>query len=177
MSKIHLFGNKGKFKVFNNGMTKGIKEEPSLKMLYIALIIILGISFKYEKDYNKRLWLILSIFLIFCSEITNTSIEAIVDRISLKYHILSGYAKDLASSVTILWVFFGIYVFGNWIYDKWKDSKIPIDNRVDKSINIFDDIQKSILFILILGIISIPFTYFFRIFIKMSYNISKKLNR
>lgn len=177
MAKIHLFGKTGKFKVFDQGMAKGIKEEPSLKMLYVSLIILLGISFKYEKDYNKRLWLLLSIFLIFCSEITNTSIEAVVDRISLKRHILSGYAKDLASSVTILWILFGFYVFGSWIYDKWKDSKIPIEHRVDKSINIFDDIKNSILFILILGFISMPFAYFFRVFFKISYYISTKINR
>ena len=52
-------------------------------MLYVALIVLLGVSFKYKKDYNKRLWLILCIFLIFCFEITNTSIEAVVNRISL----------------------------------------------------------------------------------------------
>ena len=51
-------------------------------MLYVALIVLLGVSFKYKKDYNKRLWLILCIFLIFCFEITNTSIEAVVNRIS-----------------------------------------------------------------------------------------------
>jgi diacylglycerol kinase (ATP) len=173
--KISLFGDKGKFTVFEKGMTKGISEEPSLKMLYIALIILLGVSFKYEMNYNNRLWLILSIFLIFCSEITNTSIEAVVDRISYKYHVLSGYAKDLASSVTILWIFFGFYIFGNWIYNKWIESKIPLDERTDKSINIFDDIQSSLVYIIIIGIMAIPLTYIFQIFFSLSYRISKKI--
>jgi len=172
---VNLFGRRGKLKVFEKGMTKGITEEPSLKVLYIFLIVFLAISFRYEANFYKRLWLILAILLIFCSEIINTSIEAVVDRIGLKYNVLSGYAKDLASSVTILMVLFGIYVYGHWFYNKWKESDIPIEQRNDKSINIFED-NKALFFIIIVAILAIPFAFFFRIFFKVSYKLARYMD-
>ena len=172
---MKLFGNKGKITVFNKGLHKGIKEEPSLKIIYVFLIIALGVSIKYEANYNERLWLILSIFLIFCSEIVNTSIETVINRISLERHILSGYAKDLAAASATLWVLFGIYVFGNWIYSKWEQHKIPINKRDNKTINIFDDKENSLMFLFLLGILALPFAYFFRLFFKFSNYIYKIL--
>ncbi len=50
----------------------------------------------------ERAVLIFSLFLILLMELINSAIEVIIDRISPKYHILSGRAKDIGSSLVLI---------------------------------------------------------------------------
>ena len=108
-------------------------------MIFIFLIIGIAIAQKYENDFNMKVILIGSLLLIFVTEIINTSIEAVVDRISLKHHELSGYAKDLASTATFIWVIFAIIIWSRWISKQY--------NRRNKRLtsNNFLKMYKSIL--------------------------------
>ena len=120
MNAKFLFGEKGKITVFEKGLEQGLTKEPSLRWLFIVLIISILIVKEYEKDYIKSFILLVSVFLIFTTEIINTSIEAVVDRIGKKYNILSGYAKDLGSSATIIWVLFSLVIWSKWFINQWK---------------------------------------------------------
>ena len=119
MDSNFLFGEKGKFTVFQKGMEVGLTKEPSLRWLFIVVIISIYITHKFEKNNIQQFILILVILLVFITEIINTSIEATVDRIGLEYNKLSGYAKDLGSSATICWVIFAIYIWYNWFLKQW----------------------------------------------------------
>jgi len=50
----------------------------------------------------EKLLMIGSIFLVFISELVNTAIESIVNRISEEIHPLSKQAKDIGSAVVLL---------------------------------------------------------------------------
>ena len=91
-----------------------------------------------------------TIALVFVTEIINTSIEAVVDRIGLDYHFLSGYAKDLGSTATICWVIFAIYIWYKWLRKQWNLKK-------EGKSSLFNDYKKIVIIILI-GFASYPFT-------------------
>ena len=50
----------------------------------------------------ERAVMMFSLFLILLMELVNSAIEVIVDRISPKYHVLSGRAKDIGSSLVLI---------------------------------------------------------------------------
>lgn len=67
-------------------------------LLVITLILLPFLSFSL---YDNLLIVSATLFVMF-AEIVNTAIEAVVDRIGLEIHELSGLAKDLGSAcVTI----------------------------------------------------------------------------
>ena len=49
---------KGKITVFDKGLYSGIKREPSVRMIFIFLIIGIAIAQKYENDFNMKVILI-----------------------------------------------------------------------------------------------------------------------
>ncbi len=150
MESNFLFGEKGKITVFQKGMEVGLKKEPSLRMLFIILIISIYIAHKFEKNNIQQFILILVILLVFITEIINTSIEAIVDRIGLEYNPLSGYAKDLGSSATTCWVIFAIYIWFKWFLKQW--SLYESNN----TLTIFSNKINTIIIIILIIIITYP---------------------
>tara|TARA_B000000565_G_scaffold232597_1_gene191990 strand:+ start:541 stop:1065 length:525 start_codon:yes stop_codon:yes gene_type:complete len=150
MESNFLFGEKGKITVFQKGMEVGLKKEPSLRMLFIILIISIYIAHKFEKNNIQQFILILVILLVFITEIINTSIEAIVDRIGLEYNPLSGYAKDLGSSATVCWGIFAIYIWFKWFLKQW--SLYESNN----TLTIFSNKINTIIIIILIIIITYP---------------------
>ena len=87
-------------------------------ILLLATIIALPLlSFSFS---DSVVILCATLFVMF-AEIVNTAIEAVVDRIGLELHDLSGLAKDLGSAcVTISIVIWGLVwaavLYSNFIY-------------------------------------------------------------
>lgn len=154
MNSNFLFGEKGKITVFQKGMEVGLTKEPSLKWLFIVVIISIYIIHKFEKNTTQQFILLLVILLVFITEIINTSIEATVDRIGLEYNELSGYAKDLGSTATICWVIFAIYIWYNWFLKQW------ILYKSNSQITIFNNILNTILTILLIILITYPILFY-----------------
>ena len=154
MNSNFLFGEKGKITIFQKGMEVGLTKEPSLKWLFIVVIISIYIIHKFEKNTTQQFLLLLVILLVFITEIINTSIEATVDRIGLEYNELSGYAKDLGSTATICWVIFAIYIWYNWFLKQW------ILYKSNSQITIFNNILNTILTILLIILITYPILFY-----------------
>lgn len=146
---------KGKISVVEKGLSEGLKREQSLKAFFIALLITVFIAVKFEKKTPLRMILIGLILLCFIFELINTSIEAVVDRISTKNHFLSGYAKDLASTATFLFTLFTLIVWGYWVKNQWiLYNKNPLDK------NIFRDWRKILLYVGIAIFFLVPITQY-----------------
>ena len=161
MDSNFLFGEKGKITVFQKGMEVGLTKEPSLKWLFIVVVISVYITHTFEKNTTQQFILLLVILLVFITEIINTSIEATVDRIGLEYNQLSGYAKDLGSSATICWVIFAVYIWYNWFSKQW-----ILYNSNNES-TIFSNKLNTLLTILLIILITYPLLfYLFKIYKK-----------
>lgn len=93
------------------------KNEAAFKQELVLLSILTVISLFLEVTTLEHIFLIISLLLVLLTETLNTAIEAVVDRIGLELHELSGLAKDLGSAAvfisftiaTLVWV--GILCF------------------------------------------------------------------
>jgi diacylglycerol kinase (ATP) len=74
------------------------KNESAFRQECLLLAIAVPISFIFDITAMEQVVLICSILFVMLTEIVNTAIEVIIDRISLKLHPLSGLAKDLGSA-------------------------------------------------------------------------------
>ncbi len=61
--------------------------------------------------------LIAALIIVLLVEIINSAIEAVVDRMGLEYHELSGRAKDMGSSAVFLALTLCAMIWAGVIYD------------------------------------------------------------
>lgn len=78
------------------------QNESAFKQELLLLVVALIITFNLDISYQEQAILILSIVFIIFTEIINTAIEAVVDRVGLEFNPLSGLAKDLGSAAVLL---------------------------------------------------------------------------
>lgn len=88
------------------------KNESAFKQEVFLLFLAIPISFLFDISIKEQMILILAVIFIIFTEIINTAIEAVVDRIGLEIHPLSGLAKDLGSAAVMLSL---IIACGIWI--------------------------------------------------------------
>ncbi|CAM3616150.1 Diacylglycerol kinase [Vibrio aerogenes CECT 7868] len=62
----------------------------------------------------EQLFLVSSLFLVLITELFNSSIEAVVDRISDELHELSGRAKDIGSAAVLVSIFLAVFIW-SWV--------------------------------------------------------------
>ena len=79
-----------------------LQAEPAFHQELIVLGIGTVISLCLRLSGIERAMLVFSLFFIVFMELVNTAIEVIIDRISEKYHPLSGHAKDIGSLLVLL---------------------------------------------------------------------------
>lgn len=79
-----------------------LKNESAFRQESLMLVISIPFTFLFNISHAERLVLFVSILFVIFTEIINTAIEAIVDRVGLEIHPLSGLAKDLGSAAVLL---------------------------------------------------------------------------
>lgn len=60
----------------------------------------------------EKLALVAVLLLVLVTELMNSAIEAVVDRVSLAHHPLSGRAKDLGSAAVLLTILIAVLTWG-----------------------------------------------------------------
>ncbi len=78
------------------------QNESAFKQELLLLFIAVPLSFLFDISAMEQMVLILSVIFIIFTEIINTAIEAVVDRVGLEIHPLSGLAKDLGSAAVMI---------------------------------------------------------------------------
>ncbi len=91
--------------------TKGFKaayiNEAAFRQELFLFAFLFPLSFFISENITQLILLIISLLLVLFAEIINSAIEAVVDRVGMEYHELSGRAKDLGSAT----VFIGVTIF------------------------------------------------------------------
>jgi diacylglycerol kinase (ATP) len=78
------------------------QHEEAFRQEVLLLITACPAAFFLAKNTVEMLLLIGSIVLILLTELLNSAIETVVDRIGLEQHELSGRAKDIGSAAVML---------------------------------------------------------------------------
>jgi len=90
------------------GLAAGLKYESAVRQESFLLILALVICCFLDVSSLEKVALIGVWFIVLIAEILNSAIEAVVDRIGLEYHPLSGRAKDLGSAAVFIALCFAI---------------------------------------------------------------------
>lgn len=78
------------------------KTEAAFREEIILGIFLLPAAFFLGETLTQTAILIIPLFIVLITELLNTGIEHVVNRISLEHHKLSGQAKDVGSAAVFL---------------------------------------------------------------------------
>ncbi len=100
--------NKPKYSLFKNGRyaVEGFiditKNESSFKLQLLLFFVMSIVAWILPIGFGYASILFLSLFIPIMAEVTNSSIERVVDLVTTDYHILAKQAKDAGATLVLL---------------------------------------------------------------------------
>ena len=104
----HIHKNNGIQRVFKafvyslEGLASSMKHESAFRQEALLAVILIPASFLLHVPIAQHLVLVASVILVLIVELINSSIEAVVDDISLRNRPLAKRAKDMGSAAVLL---------------------------------------------------------------------------
>lgn len=95
------------------GLCAAWRSEAAFRQELVAFLILSPIALFLPVTGLEKLLLIGSVVAVIVIELLNSAIEAVVDRIGLEKHELSGQAKDMGSAAVLLTLIMAILT---WVY-------------------------------------------------------------
>lgn len=109
--------NHQSWRVFCSGTQGGYRHEAAFRQELLLAIIFIPLAFFIAQSAVERIVLIGLTFLVLIVELLNSAVEALVDRVGLEHHELSGRAKDMGSAAVLLslliWAYAWLDIFIN----------------------------------------------------------------
>lgn len=84
------------------GLGHAFRKESAFRQELALAVVLVPLALWLSVTPVERVALIGSVLLVLIVELINSSVEAVVDRISLERHELSGRAKDLGSAAVFV---------------------------------------------------------------------------
>ncbi len=95
----------------SNGVKWLVKNEAAFQQELILFVPLTVIALWLDIPAMHTLAIMLSMMFVLFAEMTNTAIEAVVDRVGLDYHELSGVAKNVGSAIVTLSLWCGAWCY------------------------------------------------------------------
>jgi len=87
------------------GVKAAYTYEQAFRQELLLCVFMVPLGLWLGNSGVERALLLTSLFLVLIVELLNSSIEAVVDRVGVEHHELSGRAKDLGSAAVFLAIF------------------------------------------------------------------------
>ncbi|MFO7593718.1 MAG: diacylglycerol kinase [Pseudomonadota bacterium] len=94
------------------GLKAAITHEEAFRLELMALVVMLPLAFWLGRSGVEYALLIGSLMLVLLVELINSALEAVVDRIGVEHHELSGRAKDIGSAAVFIALMNVLIVWG-----------------------------------------------------------------
>jgi diacylglycerol kinase (ATP) len=101
------------------GFKAAWQNETAFRQEVIGLLFFIPLGFWLGDDALERGALVASLLFVLVVELINSAIEAVVDRVGLEHHHLSGRAKDLGSAAVFLSLVITAVVWGLLLVEKY----------------------------------------------------------
>jgi len=101
------------------GIKAAFRHEAAFRQELLLSVILIPLAFWLDVGSLQRVLMIASLFIVIIVELLNSAIEAVVDRISLEKHELSGRAKDLGSAAVMGSLLLSAYIWGESLWALW----------------------------------------------------------
>jgi diacylglycerol kinase (ATP) len=107
------------FRYSIKGFKAAWQNEEAFRQECVAALVMLPAAIWLGQTVEQQALLILSFLLVPLTELMNSAVEAIVDRVGTEHHELSGRAKDVASAAVMLSMMMVCVVWGLIIADQF----------------------------------------------------------
>jgi diacylglycerol kinase (ATP) len=101
------------------GIRAAWRNEAAFRQEAVSVIALIPIACWLGTSMMQRALLVFSILVILITELLNSAIEAVVDRIGADYHPLSGQAKNMGSAAVMFSLIAAGAVWGMIIWQRW----------------------------------------------------------
>lgn len=99
------------------GLIAAYQNEMAFKQEVFLLLVLTPVALCISDGFVEFSLLMLAILGILIAELLNSGIEAVVDRVGLERHELSGRAKDLGSAAVFVAICYFLMVWGYKLVD------------------------------------------------------------
>ena len=107
------------FRYAFQGISAGLADQQNLRVLFFIATLVIALAFYFDVDRIEWCILLLCIGLVIGLEMINSSIENLVDLVTLEKKPLAGKIKDIAAGavlfVSILSLIIGIIIFSKYV--------------------------------------------------------------
>lgn len=94
------------------GLKAAITHEEAFRLELMAMVVMLPLAIWLGEGAIEKALLIGSLLLVLIVELINSALEAVVDRVSVEHHELSGRAKDIGSAAVFITLMNVMLVWG-----------------------------------------------------------------
>lgn len=94
------------------GLKAAVTHEEAFRLELMALVVMLPLAFWLGRSGVEYALLIGSLMLVLLVELINSALEAVVDRIGVEHHELSGRAKDIGSAAVFIAMMNVVIIWG-----------------------------------------------------------------
>ncbi|RJX25202.1 MAG: diacylglycerol kinase [Desulfurivibrio sp.] len=84
------------------GFTAAFKHEEAFRQEFVLAVVLVPVALLLGETGVEKALLAGSLLLVMIVELLNSAVEAVVDRVGLEIHPLSGRAKDMGSAAVFL---------------------------------------------------------------------------
>ena len=85
-----------------SGLVAAFRFESAFRQELALIVVMVVLALVAKLSAVEWVLLVLSMGFVLVTELLNSAVEAVVDRVSLERHPLSGRAKDIASAAVLL---------------------------------------------------------------------------
>ncbi|HHL45120.1 MAG TPA: diacylglycerol kinase [Gammaproteobacteria bacterium] len=104
------------------GLRAAWRYEEAFRLELLACVLMIPLGIWLGRSAVEYALLFSSLLLVLIVELVNSAIEAIVDRIGVEQHKLSGRAKDIGSAAVFLSLFYVAVVWGSLLLGRLTES-------------------------------------------------------
>ena len=101
------------------GLKAAVTHEEAFRLELMAMVVMLPLALWLGEGAAERALLIGSLLLVLIVELINSALEAVVDRVSVEHHELSGRAKDIGSAAVFIALLNVVAIWGLILYDRF----------------------------------------------------------
>lgn len=102
-----------------DGLVACFRHELGFRLEVLAVVILAPVAVWLGADPVERALLLATLLLVPLTELLNSAVEAVVDRIGEEPHELSGRAKDLGSAAVLVALVLAATTWGLILGGRW----------------------------------------------------------
>lgn len=94
------------------GLNAAFRNEAAFRQEVLLVVCLLPVAIWLAPGYFEMALLIAVLFLVLITELLNSAVEAVVDRVGDEHHELAGRAKDIGSAAVFISLTLVVVVWG-----------------------------------------------------------------